>query len=297
MSSTPLPTCFIAMPITTHPDEAGLYGDPDHWTHVIEHLFVPAVEKAGFRAIRPTASGTSMIHGRIVQHLVEADMVLCDLSQHNPNVFFELGVRTSLNKPVALVKDEHLRLPFDTSGLNTLSYSSKLDVWKVEEEIDALVQHIRDSVAESAGKNPMWERFGVAISADRPTEDLNPTEARIELLVDRLSGLEERFERGVDGPIGELQAAGDEWLITNAISTVEGVLSVNFRGTVMNGARPVTIRTTTSSPEVQVDRIRSVAEALHRGNYAVDVEHSDEDMIMLRILRRPRSAGTWHQLA
>lgn len=50
-------------------------------------------------------------------------MVLCDMSQNNPNVFFELGVRTSVNKPVALVRcDEDSPIPFDVSGVNTHTY-------------------------------------------------------------------------------------------------------------------------------------------------------------------------------
>ncbi|WP_344341237.1 hypothetical protein, partial [Streptomyces rhizosphaericus] len=99
------PTCFIAMPITTHEHEAKIYDDPEHWDHVMEHLFVPAIEAAGYTAIRPAASGTDLIHSRIIQNLEQADFVLCDLSQSNANVFFELGVRTSLNKPIALVSD------------------------------------------------------------------------------------------------------------------------------------------------------------------------------------------------
>jgi hypothetical protein len=30
--------------------------------------------------------------------------VLADLTEHNPNVLFELGLRMAVNKPIALVK-------------------------------------------------------------------------------------------------------------------------------------------------------------------------------------------------
>ena len=283
MSSETLPTCFIAMPITTHADEADLYGDADHWTHVIEHLFVPAAKRAGFRAILPTASGTSMIHGRIVQHLVEADMVLCDLSQHNPNVFFELGVRTALNKPITLVKDEHLGLPFDTSGLNTLSYSSTLDVWKVEEEIDALARHIQDSVLESDGKNPMWERFGVAIAAGRPTEDLNPAQARVELL---LSQVEEVLERDLRGSGGSRVTASEEYTLMSAIVNVPGTTVVKIADLDADRERSVSIETEPSTPAVQTERIGIIQRVLRRHGFSSDLEHSEDRLIVLKVPRR-----------
>jgi len=44
----PKPTCFIAMPITTTDEVARRYNDADHWTHVMEELFIPAIEAAGF---------------------------------------------------------------------------------------------------------------------------------------------------------------------------------------------------------------------------------------------------------
>ena len=47
----------------------------------------------------PTASGSDLIHAKIIKNLETADLVLCDMSALNPNVFFEFGMRTALNKP------------------------------------------------------------------------------------------------------------------------------------------------------------------------------------------------------
>lgn len=102
-------------------------------SHVLEHLFVPAIEAAGFTAIRPTVEGSALIHSEIISNLERADLVLVDISRHNPNVFFELGVRTSLDKPVCLVRDNFTDvLPFDTAGLNTPTYDASLAPWKLD---------------------------------------------------------------------------------------------------------------------------------------------------------------------
>lgn len=181
------PTCFIAMPITTHEESLERFGgDEHHWTHVIESIFVPAVEAAGFRAVRPSVRGTDLIHGEIIRQLSTADMVLCDLSDHNPNVFFELGVRTSLNKPIALVRDEHTKIPFDTSNLNTYLYKSSLNAWDTADEVEGLKTHLADSVATCKGENPLWRHFGLTITASQPEVTESATDAKIELIWETL---------------------------------------------------------------------------------------------------------------
>lgn len=189
------PSCFVAMPITLRAEDLDTYdGDADHWSHVMESLFVKAIDEAGFKPIRPVAKGAHLIHGLIIRHLSTADLVLVDLSSHNPNVFFELGVRTSLNLPIALVRDEHTKIPFDTSGINTHEYNSKLRGWEILEEQQSLMQHIRDSVASCSGENPLWRQFGLTIRAEEPEANESPLEAKIDLLNDRVRGLQARLD-------------------------------------------------------------------------------------------------------
>lgn len=182
--------CFIAMPITTHPDEAERYGDAEHWEHVMQYLFVPAIELAGYEPVIPIAKGSHLIHDVIIRQLSECELVLCDLSSHNPNVFFELGVRTSLNLPVALVHDGEARLPFDTSGINTLDYRPALHGWELEEDRQKLAQHLVDAVASCGGINPMWNKFGLEIKAHEPQAAGSPLEAKLDLLTARLDDQE-----------------------------------------------------------------------------------------------------------
>lgn len=276
-------TCFIAMPITTHSNEREVYGDEDHWTHVMEHLFVPAVEKAGFEAVRPTASGTSMIHGRIVRHLAEADIVLCDLSQHNPNVFFELGVRTSLNLPIALVKDEHLSIPFDTSGLNTYKYASSIAAWDLPTEVDALAQHITDSVRESAGKNPMWQHFGVMIAADKPTNTMNPTEARLELISERLGSLENIVRHSNEIETAQITLQRAEAIVQRAAArymhSVKGLELLQHS----NGTGTITVRTSATDADTQNQRIGRMLRMLSDNGIVATVTDSSANHISVRI--------------
>jgi hypothetical protein len=135
--------CFVIMPLTTPKPYVDKYRDPDHFHHVLTYLFTPALKGAAYETISPLSIGSELIHAGIISKLEECELVLCDISALNPNVFFELGIRTSLNKPVVLVKDDDTRtIPFDTSSINTFQYTAALEPWLLELEVPRLTEHI-----------------------------------------------------------------------------------------------------------------------------------------------------------
>lgn len=207
------PTCFIAMPISSKPEHEDLYGDKEHWQHVMESLFIPAVKNAGMQPIPPIADGSDLIHGSIVRNIMRADMVLCDLSSHNPNVFFELGVRTSLDLPVTLVADEKTRLPFDTAGINTHRYNSSLRGWDIEEERERLTSHLKNCIASCAGKNPLWQHFGLTLRAQEPRTEESPLEAKVDLMAARIEDLQIQIRRNSSKPSRTSTAVSIEELL------------------------------------------------------------------------------------
>lgn len=64
----------------------------------------PASLKAGFNVETANHQGIDVIQSTIINELLEAELVLADLTDHNPNVLFELGLRMAVDKPVALIK-------------------------------------------------------------------------------------------------------------------------------------------------------------------------------------------------
>jgi hypothetical protein len=94
--------CFVVMPISDVPGYA-----VGHFSRVYEFLIAPACERAGYNPFRADqVNKTNYIVIDILQRLVSADMVLCDISGRNPNVLYELGIRQAFNKPSVLIKDE-----------------------------------------------------------------------------------------------------------------------------------------------------------------------------------------------
>lgn len=187
------PTCFIAMPISVSDEVSARYGDDRHWEHVMECLFVPAIEDAGYVPIRPFSQGTAVIHDFIFEQLSTCNMVLGDFSSHNANVFYELGIRTALNLPMTLVLDEVTQRPFDLGTLNSYVYNSGLQHWGMAGQIRSLSEHIKISAETCRGENPLWYRFSLGAQAATALEDMSPTEARLRLLEDEIRSLDLRL--------------------------------------------------------------------------------------------------------
>ncbi len=188
-------TCFVIMPISTPETLVQAYDkDADHFSHVLDHLFIPAIERAAFSAIPPKVQGADVIHADIIKNLETADLVLCDISSFNPNVFFELGCRTALNKPVCYVMDDLTRkIPFDTGIINHHTYSHLLAPWNLDGEIERLSAHITASAEGSRGKNMLWQYFGLQSSAHAP-EIKGEGEGQLAYLIMQVEAIRNRLD-------------------------------------------------------------------------------------------------------
>lgn len=157
--------CFIIMPITTPENLLSTYNNNNrHFIHVLEEIFIPALELCGYNPIPPKRDGSENIHAEIVKHLIKSDLVFCDITGLNPNVFFELGCRTALNKPVCYVKDNNTnKIPFDNASINHYEYNSSLLSYDVKKEIPKLSEHIKNCSNQTG--NSLWKYFNVNVEA------------------------------------------------------------------------------------------------------------------------------------
>ncbi len=187
--------CFVIMPITVPPGMEDKYGDgPEHFGNVYECLFRPSVEAAGHVPISPKATGSQNIHANIIKNLETADLVLCDMSGLNPNVFFEWGIRTSLNKPVCVVKDELTKnIPFDVGTLQWEEYSSRLGGWDIREQCTKLTKHLQATVEKGDGGNELWRHFGLKEAA-RVFEAEKGENSQLAYLTMQVEALQQKFD-------------------------------------------------------------------------------------------------------
>lgn len=134
------PTCFVIMPFTEKNDRY----PPGFFEEVLTNALTPALTAAGFSVRTAKRQGSDVIQSTIVNELLQADLVLADLTDHNPNVLFELGMRMAEDKPVALVRARGTGAIFDVDNmLRVEDYDPNL--WKstLEKDIPRLTDHVK----------------------------------------------------------------------------------------------------------------------------------------------------------
>lgn len=176
------PTCFVLMPIS----------DPDgylkgHFKHVYDDVIAPACQKAGFKAVRADqVKQSNLIHLDILQKLLEAPMALCDLSSRNPNVLFELALRQSFDKPVALVQEVGTPPVFDISPFRYAEYRKDLTYHEVLEDQNSITKTIKetfDAYNSGKGVNSIVKLLALSKPASLPSINAPEASANIQQLI------------------------------------------------------------------------------------------------------------------
>lgn len=133
---------FVAMPFS---EKTSNY-PKGYFDEVLKHLITPAAVKANFNAKTAKKAGSEVIQSTIVNDLDSADLVIVDLTEHNPNVLFELGMRIAFNKPVCLIRAKGTAAIFDIDHmLRVYDYNPCLWPSTLEYDIPALTEHIAET--------------------------------------------------------------------------------------------------------------------------------------------------------
>lgn len=131
-------TCFVIAPIGEEGSEIRKRSD-----QVFKHVISPVAETEGYRAeMAHHVSEPGSITTQIIDRILNADLVIADLTGHNANVLYELAVRHVVKKPVVQIIQRGEKLPFDISQQRTISLDHR-DLDSVEEAKEALTKQIR----------------------------------------------------------------------------------------------------------------------------------------------------------
>jgi hypothetical protein len=119
----PEDTCFVISPIGEEKSEVRKRSDM-----VLKHIISPAAKEHKLRALRSDhISIPGMITTQIINHIINDRIVVADLTDQNPNVFYELALRHAFKKPIIQLVLAGQKLPFDVHGTRTIQYDLNLD--------------------------------------------------------------------------------------------------------------------------------------------------------------------------
>lgn len=133
---------------------------------IYNKIIKPAGVSAGWNVTRideVVSSGT--ITNQYLKEIMQAEVVIADISIPNPNVFYELGIRQSISTgSTILIALEGSQLPFDVSDQRVIFYS--LDLSRLDKSKERIVQALSQQALETS-ENPVklfLEQIGASVN-------------------------------------------------------------------------------------------------------------------------------------
>ncbi len=115
-------TCFIIGPIGEPGGDVRQAAD-DFMQYIVNAC--PALKELDYsdpiRADQLNEPGR--ITSQVIKLLIEADLVIADLTNNNPNVYYELSLRHAIGKPVIHMVEAGTILSFDVRDNRTIAYT------------------------------------------------------------------------------------------------------------------------------------------------------------------------------
>lgn len=141
--------CFVICPIGEEGSDIRANSDK-----LFKYIISPVCDMCDFAPVRvDKQNDANSIPQTIIELLETSDLVIADITGHNPNVFYEMGYRARTKKPMIHLRKKGEGLPFDVNAIRTFDYDLT-DLDSVEEIKDRLKKTIEsftytDSVEDS----------------------------------------------------------------------------------------------------------------------------------------------------
>jgi len=173
--------CFVISPI----------GDEDSDTRkrsdmVLKHIITGPIEELGYEVIRADKiSEPGIITTQIIQHIVDAALVIADITERNPNVFYELALRHAIRKPLVQLIKKGEAIPFDVAATRIIQFDIK-DLDSVAAAKDEILSQVKSL---EAGKSEVHNPISVSLDLKMLKESGNAEERSLADVVEAISDL------------------------------------------------------------------------------------------------------------
>lgn len=259
--------CFIIMPIADADDYP-----KEHFSHVYENIIKPSCEMSGHKAVRADeVKETNLIHLDILKKLIEAPIAICDLSNRNPNVLFELGIRQAFDKPVVLIQEEGTPKIFDITPLRYLEYSKDMkyhDVLSMQNKLKDAIEATAAAEGDSTNVNSIVKLLALNSPAQIPDLENGKESLALEVLQAEMRNMRQMMEMS---------------MFEGRKSNRKGSISAIEYERISNNLEKL-ISTKRMSPNERMDRyqklLRETEELMHTCN------SEDEHMHFRRLMER-----------
>lgn len=200
--------CFVVSAFGANPE------DQRRHKQVLRHL-VRKVLGDRFNVVRADEiDEEGLITHQIIEHLLDDDLVVADLTGLNPNVFYEVAVRHAVQKPIVHLITAGQEIPFDVANMRAVPYALD-DPDALEEAQEELARKVK-SIEEAnwvAAPNPISSAREVSLlqGSDHPeARAAGDILAAVGELRDEVRGLARRVPAPEKQPLQERVASALE---------------------------------------------------------------------------------------
>lgn len=148
--------CFVISPIGGEGTDVRRRAD-----QVFKYIIAPVCEKCEFEAIRvDQINQADSITQTIIDYLERSELVIADMTGHNPNAFYEMGYRACMGKPMINLKEKGEAIPFDIANIRAFDYDLS-DLDSVAEIKNRLEQTIKSFVFSERNEDVLDSSAGL----------------------------------------------------------------------------------------------------------------------------------------
>ena len=127
MAATPKKKCFVISPIG---DAASTIRAEADW--LLKGVICPALEPEFEVERADVYPMNDVITNQVILAIKDADLIVANLTGHNPNVFYELAVAHAFERPVVPMIHSDQAIPFDNKQMGTIKYSrERIEQWEL----------------------------------------------------------------------------------------------------------------------------------------------------------------------
>lgn len=204
-------TVFVISPI-------GSTGTADHRRYrlALEYIVKKALCEPEWQVIRADSEeAPDSIGTKVIERILECDLIIANLTDENANVFYELAVAHGYKRPVIHMMEAGQKIPFDVSDQRAIFYdlTDPESVDQARIRLVAAAQYLQDSDVEA--RNPLSQYQAFKSISGASSSDAGS------VVVDALQGMSASISR-LAARIDSLESPRDaRWTFEHAVAPAE----------------------------------------------------------------------------
>lgn len=180
--------CFIITPIGDNNSDIRRHIDG-----IIDQSIVPALGDKYDIIVAHRKYEIGSINEKVIRSVFEAELVIANLTNTNPNVMYELAIRHSFGKPAIVIAEKDTKLPFDVIDENTIFYIN--DPAGANDLKEKLIEFEKSISYEKENYGPVYKLINrLPLYNEIESGEKVSSDKVLQYVIDRLDSLERNLK-------------------------------------------------------------------------------------------------------